>query len=160
MKKTILTLLCFSVTAIAANAQDKKPQPATAPVAAAAAPVPDKNAGKFEFKEETHDYGEVPEGPLAETDFQFKNVGKSPIVISEVHGSCGCTVPSWPKEPILPGKTASIHVTYNTNGRVGPIMKDVIINSNAQQSPMTLHIRGTVKAKPAAEATQPTPAAH
>ena len=160
----------------AVKAQDKKaPVPTPVPVAApapvpalqpAAAPVPpppppapaapDENAGKFKFKEETHDYGEVPEGPLAETDFEFKNVGKKPIIISDAHCSCGCTVPSWPHEPILPKQTAKIHVAYNTSGRVGPISKEVTINSNAQQSPLVLHIRGTVKAKPVE--TPPAPA--
>ena len=155
MKKVFFSLLCLSLSSAAAFAQDHKTV-ATPPPPAAQAPAMDPDAGKFKFKEETHDYGEVPEGPTAETDFEFKNVGKKPIVISEAHGSCGCTVPVWPKEPILPGKKGVIHVTYNTAGRQGPINKDVTINSDAQQKPMVLHIRGTVKPKPA-EATA-TPA--
>ena len=114
-----------------------------------AAPGPvDPKAGKFQFKEEMHDFKTVPEGPLAECDFEFKNVGKKPIIIAEAHGSCGCTVPSWPKDPILPKHKGVIHVTYNTTGRVGMINKDVIITSNAQQSTMKLHLTGIVKAKP------------
>lgn len=174
MKKVFLTFLCFSIGIAAVIAQDKKASNAatattpagapTAPVAnpapaPQAAPAPNPNAGEFKFKEETHDFGEVPEGPLAETDFEFKNIGKSPINITEAHGSCGCTVPSWPHEPILPGKKAVIHVTYNTQGRPGMIMKDVTINSDAKQQPMVLHIRGTVKPKPVDPSTQPaTPA--
>lgn len=161
MKKVFITLVCLSVSAAAVKAQDVKPAPVAvqtqAPQAQTPPPAPapkpiSPNAGKFKFNEETHDYGEVPEGPTAETDFEFKNVGKEPIIISEAHGSCGCTVPKWPSEPILPGKKGVIHVTYNTQGRQGPIMKDVTINSNAAQQPMVLHIRGTVKPKPA-EAT-------
>ncbi len=153
MKKVFFTLLCLSIGAVATvKAQDNKPVPPPPPPVPAAqpavAPAPDPDAGEFKFKEETHDYGEVPEGPLAETDFEFKNVGKKPIIISEAHGSCGCTVPNWPKDPILPGKKGVIHVSYNTQGRQGPIMKDVTINSNAKQSPMVLHIRGNVKPKP------------
>jgi hypothetical protein len=181
MKKVFLTLFCLSMTGIVTvNAQDKKasptvsPQPAAAnaapapvpaPAAPVAAPAPDPDAGVFKFKEETHDYGEVPEGPIAECDFTFKNVGKKPIVIQEAHGSCGCTVPKWPSEPIMPGKTGTIHVNYNTQGRQGPIMKDITITSNAKQSPMVLHIRGNVKPKPvdqtvvpAANNPQPVPA--
>jgi len=180
MKRVFLAILCLSIgTAATVKAQDKKtpaptpvnvnrPTPnsnapvpvsaATAP-APAAAPAPDPDAGEFKFKEETHDYGEVPEGPLAETDFEFKNTGKKPILISEAHGSCGCTVPKWPQEPILPGKKGVIHVAYTTQGRQGMIMKDVTINSNAKQSPMVLHIRGTVKPKPVdPNAPAPTPA--
>jgi len=163
MKKVFLTLLCLSAGVVAVNAQANNPVPPTSASGAvpapnpqvvqqqppAAAPAPDPDAGEFKFKEETHDYGEVPEGPLAETDFEFKNVGKKPILITEAHGSCGCTVPSWPHEPILPGKKGVIHVAYTTQGRQGMIMKEVTINSNAKQSPMVLHIRGTVKPKPA-----------
>ncbi len=168
MKKVFITLFCLSLAGtVSVKAQEHKPvatppntpasathanapanAPAPANAAPAAAPQVDPDAGEFKFKEETHDYGEVPEGPLAETDFEFKNVGKKPIVITEAHGSCGCTVPKWPSEPIMPGKKGVIHVAYTTQGRQGMIMKDVTINSNAKQSPMVLHIRGTVKPKP------------
>jgi len=167
MKKVLFSLLGLTIGTMTAMAQDNHApvaaQPAAAPAAqtAPAKPAPDPDAGIFKFKEETHDYGEVPEGPLAETDFEFKNVGKKPITITEAHGSCGCTVPKWPTEPILPGKKGVIHVAYTTQGRPGMIMKDVTINSNAQQSPIMLHIRGTVKPKPvdpnATPATPPVP---
>jgi hypothetical protein len=166
MKKVIFTLACLSIF-VAANAQDKA-KAAITPVSASAqaassapatnpnAPAPvNANPGKFKFKEETHDFGEVPEGPTAECDFEFKNVGKSPIVISNAAGSCGCTVPKWPQEPIMPGKTAKIHVTYNTTGRPGPISKTVTITSNAETPSMVLRIAGNVKAKP----VEPAPVA-
>ena len=148
MKKVFFTLLCLSIGTLAVKAQDKKTAPPPAPQPAAAK-TPDENAGKFKFedKDETHDFGTVPEGPQAEYDFEFKNVGKKPIIITEAHGSCGCTVPKWPKEPILPKHKGVIHVTYNTDHRPGPIMKEVFITSDAQQNPMTLHIRGTVTPK-------------
>ncbi len=159
MKKIIVSIFCLSLYAASVQAQNKVPTSVSpVPTAAAAtpqangataAPVVDPKAGKFKFKEETHDYGDVMEGPLAETDFEFKNVGKKPIIISEAHGSCGCTVPSFPKDPILPNHKGVIHVTYNTTGRVGMINKDVFITSNAQQNPMKLHITGNVKPKPA-----------
>jgi hypothetical protein len=174
MKKVFITLFCLSISAAAVNAQTaagsapagsatgtapiSAGNPAAQPqtVAAPTTPPVDPKAGKFKFEEETHDFGTVPEGPLAEYDFKFKNVGKSPIVITDAHGSCGCTVPTWPHEPIMPKKSAVIHVAYTTNGRQGMISKDVIINSNAQQNPMRLHIGGTVTPKPA-EATPPPP---
>lgn len=142
MKKVIFALCCLTLTASAVVAQEKK---SPAEVAA-----PAKDAGVFKFKEadNTHDFGTIPEGPTGEYDFQFKNVGKSPIIIQEAHGSCGCTVPQWPKEPILPGKKAKIHVTYNTDHRPGPIDKTVTITSNASEQQVVLHIKGTVKPKP------------
>jgi hypothetical protein len=163
MKKVFITLFCLSIGVVAAKAQDKPATPTpvanTAAAAAPAAPKPDPNAGVFKFKEEVHDYGHVAEGPLAETDFEFKNVGKSPIVISNAQGSCGCTVPKWPQEPILPGKKGIIHVAYTTSGRQGPIDKSITITSNAQQSPMVLKIKGYVDPKPAdATATPNAPA--
>lgn len=159
MKKLFITFICLSVSAVVANAQNKSSAPAPSPAAMQAPPAPvaekvNPKAGKFKFKEEIHDFGEVPEGPLAECDFEFKNVGKEPIIIQEAHGSCGCTVPKWPQEPILPGKKGVIHVAYNSAGRPGPINKTVTINSNAQQSPLVLQIKGNVKPKPA----EPTPA--
>ncbi len=103
------------------------------------------NAGEFKFVEETHNFGTFEEGPIVETDFEFTNVGKEPITIKESHASCGCTVPTWPKEPIAPGKKGKIHVTFNSKGRVGQIHKDVTIVSNAKQQPMMVHIAGEVK---------------
>jgi hypothetical protein len=158
MKKVFFSLICLGLSAAVASAQGVKPTAPPAPPTPAAVqappppPAPPKvnpNAGKFKFAEETHDFGEVPEGPLAEYDFEFKNEGKEPIVIQEAHGSCGCTVPKWPQEPILPGQKGVIHVAYTSQGRPGPINKDVTINSNALQSPMVLHIKGNVKPKPA-----------
>ena len=161
MKRVFISLLCLSITSTVSFAQEQKPVSAQqAPSAPApAAPAVDPDAGSFKFKEETHDYGEVPEGPTAETDFEFKNVGKKPINISEAHGSCGCTVPKWPHEPIMPGKKGVIHVTYNTQGRQGPISKEVTINSDAKEKPMVLHIRGTVKPKPVEQTVTPPPPA-
>ncbi|RYZ53372.1 MAG: DUF1573 domain-containing protein [Sphingobacteriales bacterium] len=118
----------------------------------AAAEQVDAKAGKFSFKKETHDFGQLAEGPAADYEFEFTNTGKKPIIISNAQASCGCTTPKWTKDPILPGKKGSIKVTYNTANRPGPFNKDVIITSNAQQSPMILHIKGNVKAKAVAEA--------
>lgn len=155
MKKVFIAICCLSLTTIAAKAQDQKAPMQTA------APEKDADAGIFKFKdkENTHDYGTVPEGPTAEYDFEFKNVGKKPIIISEAHGSCGCTVPKWPHEPIAPGKKGTIHVTYNTDHRPGPISKEVTITSDAQEKSTVLHIRGTVTAKPADKVAPPPPGA-
>ena len=172
MKQILISLLCLTVTFTSVKAQDKNTVPTvTAQPNAAntnrvlpqttppppAAPAVDPKAGIFKFKKETHGFGSVMEGPQAECDFEFKNVGKSPIIISEAHGSCGCTVPKWPSEPILPKHKGVIHVTYNTTGRVGNISKDVYITSNAQQSPMKLHITGNVRAKKVEIIKAPTP---
>jgi hypothetical protein len=133
-------------TDVTTNILPETPVVHTAPPAPGPEPMgpPNPKAGKFKFEQTTHDYGNIPEGPPAVYDFKFKNVGKQPIVITDAHGSCGCTTATWPHDPILPKKSGVIHVTYNSAGRPGQISKDVIINSNAPQNPMMLHITGNV----------------
>lgn len=97
-----------------------------------------------------HDYGNIMQGGNGECEFKFTNNGKEPLVITNCMGSCGCTVPQCPKEPILPGKTSVIKVKYDTN-RVGGIYKTVTVNSNAKSGVITLTIKGTVEQKPVEE---------
>lgn len=150
MKKLLVTILCLAIADITINAQNKqRKDPKSADQRTTQAKI-----GKFKFVEEIHDFGEVPEGPLVECDFVFTNVGNAPILISDAHASCGCTVPQWPKEPIMPRKTGTIHVTYNTYGHPGAIENGVTLTSNAEQSQMVLRIKGTVKAKPAEEQSE------
>jgi hypothetical protein len=114
----------------------------------------------MKFNTEDHNFGNLPEGPSATYDFEFKNIGNTPIILSEVHGSCGCTTPVWPKEPVLPGKTAKIAVTYATQGRPGPINKTVTVTSNVGTK--IIKISGNVEkaATPAAPATAPAQDPH
>src|SRR4051812_42817813 len=109
MKKTILLVSMFIAITAASKAQNDKttaPTPAT-PAAAtpaatpAAAPAQDNpNAADFKFEKEEYNFGTIKQGDKVEYDFNFVNSGKEPLVITDAHGSCGCTVPTWPKEPI------------------------------------------------------------
>ena len=111
--------------------------------------VVNPNAAKIAFKEETYNFGEIPEGPQVTHEFKFTNTGKEPLILSNVRASCGCTTPSWPREPILPGKDASILVTYNTQGRPGNFSKVITITSNSDQPNRVIDIKGdVVKADP------------
>jgi hypothetical protein len=106
-----------------------------------------EKAPEILFEKLVHDYGTIPEGDPGECEFVFKNTGKEPLVLSNAYSSCGCTVPSWPKDPIMPGKSSSIKVKYNT-ARAGGINKTVTVISNAEENPkVELRIIGTVKAK-------------
>lgn len=98
------------------------------------------------FVNTTHDYGTIVQGADGNSEFRFTNKGKSPIILSHVQASCGCTVPEWPKEPILPGKTSSIKVTYNT-ANVGSFGKTITVSSNAANSTVVLTIKGNVTPK-------------
>lgn len=155
MKKSILALGMFLFVTAAVNAQNKVTTPAPAPAAVtpSATPPQNPNAGEFKFQEMEYNFGTIKQGAVVNYDFNFNNVGKEPIIISEAHGSCGCTVPQWPKEPVAKGQKAVIKVTFNSAGKMGMQDKTVTINSNAKNSPIVLHLKGNVEAPPAA----PTP---
>ena len=103
---------------------------------------------KIEFAKETHDYGEVKHGGNGQCTFAFTNTGSEPLIIQNAKGSCGCTVPQWPKEPIAPGASAEITVKYDTK-RPGAINKSVTITSNAVNTPVkVIRIKGNVLPKP------------
>ena len=95
------------------------------------------------FDKTIHDYGTIKKGADGSYEFVFKNTGKEPLILSKPRSNCGCTVPDWPQEPIMPGQTNKITVTYNTQ-LVGPINKQVTVISNAVNSPIVLQIKGTV----------------
>lgn len=108
------------------------------------------NAAELIFDNEVHDFGTLKQGADCMYEFQFKNAGKEPLLISNAQASCGCTVPQWPKEPIKPGATGSIKVKYDSN-RVGPFEKKVTITSNAKTQQKIITIKGKIEAKPAEE---------
>ncbi len=99
-------------------------------------------------------YGDILQGkqsdPEAVRNFKFTNTGNEPLIISNAKGSCGCTVPSYPKEPILPGKSANIEVRYDT-ARLGPFQKTVTITTNEAEPTHTLQIKGKVNPRPSEE---------
>ena len=110
MNKLILSFALIFGTSVLVNAQIEK-------------------GPKIEFSKEVHDYGNIKYGGEPNWTFEFKNTGNEPLIITNAKGSCGCTVPDWPKEPIAPGATGVIKVKYDTN-RPGPINKSVTISTN------------------------------
>ncbi|QQS31371.1 MAG: DUF1573 domain-containing protein [Sphingobacteriales bacterium] len=109
----------------------------------------------MEFESTDMDYGTIVQGSEPLRVFKFTNTGNEPLTITSAKGSCGCTVPTYPKEPILPGETKEIEVRYDTN-RLGSFQKTVTLNTNeTENSTHVLKIHGTVNAKPA-ENTTPT----
>ncbi|MCQ2341251.1 MAG: DUF1573 domain-containing protein [Paludibacteraceae bacterium] len=102
------------------------------------------------FEKESHDFGRIQESDgRVTTVFNFKNEGMSPLVLSNVRASCGCTTPKWTREPIEPGATGAITVTYNPNGRPGKFSKTITVTSNATEPTKRLYIKGEVIPKPA-----------
>ena len=141
MKKFALICL-FATLAFAAGAQneEKKEVPA--------------NGAKIRFEEMEHQYGTIQKGGNGDCEFTFINEGTEPLILSNVKASCGCTTPSYTQKPVMPGKTGTIKVHYNTNN-VGGFSKTVTVTSNAVDNPrVVLKIKGNVTQD---GSTQPQP---
>ena len=133
MKKMIYLLGIMLLMAGVAKAQDNKVE---------------QNGPEIEFEKVVHDYGDVPYNGNGECEFRFTNTGTEPLLIQKPKSSCGCTIPSWPNEPILPGESDVIKVTYRTN-RAGNINKTVTVTSNAvKNSTVVLRFKGRVLEQP------------
>lgn len=99
----------------------------------------------IKFDKMSHDFQKIAEDKGNATNvFSFTNVGNSPLVISNVQASCGCTTPTWTKEPIEPGKKGSVTVSYNPQGRPGNFTKSITVFSNAAEEQVVLMINGEV----------------
>lgn len=150
MKKIVLLAVLTVFGVATSNAQAKK---ATKKVAAPAktevskkAETPKVEGAGMVFESETIDYGTIPHNADGKREFVFTNNGNKPLIITNAQGSCGCTVPTYPKEPIAPGAKAVIGVKYATD-RVGAFTKTVTLTSNAEgMASKVLTIKGTVLA--------------
>ena len=137
----------------AADAQAMTIDPATGqPVAATEQPyVPTGPLTAIKFDNDTHDWGKVMDGETVTHVFKFKNTGKEPLVINNAKGSCGCTVPEWPKEPIAPGGSGEIKVVFDSKGKGAVGGKDdskrVTITANTDPVDTYLTIKGKIDKK-------------
>ncbi|SNR34343.1 Protein of unknown function [Flavobacterium sp. ov086] len=100
-------------------------------------------ASTIVWKAETIDVGQIPQGTPKAIVYEFKNTGKTAVVITNVQGSCGCTATDYTKEPILPGKTAKVTATYNAANK-GGFTKTVTVTTSAETAPKILTLKGTV----------------
>jgi len=176
MKKILILAVLFAGIGISAKAQVKtvktqpqtqtQAQPKTQPQAQPqpqvqtqtqaqpqVTPNPDPNAPVMTFATDTMNFGTVTQGTIVERDYKFTNTGKQPLVITSATGSCHCTVPDFPKEPIAPGKTGVIHVRFDSSGKMNYQDKTATIQSNNRDGAVVIHLRGNVVTPPPA----PTP---
>ncbi|GAA4445714.1 DUF1573 domain-containing protein [Ravibacter arvi] len=109
--------------------------------------------GVMKFKEETHNFGKIPQGTPVSTDFVFTNTGSTPIILSEVKATCGCTTPEYTKAPVAPGKTGTIKAVFNA-AAPGPFNKSITVTSNAETPTITLFLKGEVEKKAVASAAK------
>jgi len=96
------------------------------------------------FTETEHDFGRILEGETVSYIFNFKNTGKSDLIIADVSTSCGCTVPSYPKMPVRPGESGTVKVAFNSNGRRGFQNKNIVVVSNTQPNTTIIRIKAQV----------------
>ena len=99
---------------------------------------------KIQMDEESFDFGEIEQGESVTHDFVLKNIGDANLIISTAKGSCGCTVPEWPKEPITKAEQATIKVTFNSAGKLGKQNKKVTLVTNAIPNTKVITITGNV----------------
>lgn len=102
------------------------------------------NAQEFQFDTVSIDYGKINQGESGVRVFEFKNIGKVPLIIKDIKSTCGCTVPKKPEKPIMPGEIGQIEVSYDTK-RLGGFSKAITIISNAKASRKMLKIKGYVE---------------
>jgi hypothetical protein len=140
MKSVFTILAALMLTGTAASAQQllaMNTPPAAASKAASAA---------IKWEKTTQQFGEIKQGTPVTAMFTFTNKTKAPVVLADVHGSCGCTVPAWTKEPILPGKSSVITATFNA-ANPGAFNKTVTVTTSADATPQVLTLQGVVVAK-------------
>ena len=135
----------------ATNTPGTKANPITTPfdpVADAAANVPTAPPTKMNFTNYKHDFGNIKQNTENEYIFKFTNNGDKPLIISDAKGSCGCTVPEYPKQPIAPGAESEIKVVYKPGKQKGPNSKTVTITANTEPAQTVLTISAEVEEVP------------
>ena len=103
-----------------------------------------KTMPEMQFDTLLHDFGNITQGERVKTTFSFTNSGEADLIITNAKGSCGCTVPDWPKRPIKPGETAEIKVMFNSEGRQNTFHKQIYITANTDPATNVLAIKGNI----------------
>ena len=134
-----VAISCHSTSEDKAITTDLVSSPLTANQSAEKVPTP-----QIQMDEESFDFGEIQQGESVTHDFVLKNIGDANLIISAAKGSCGCTVPEWPKEPIAKGEEAAMKVTFNSAGRSGKQNKTVTLVTNAIPNTKVITINGNV----------------
>ena len=141
MKKVLSVLMLLTMLVAVGYSQVEEKAAVTLETAEEA-----QSGAAMVFEAETVDYGTIEQGSDPYRFFKFKNTGDEPLIITHAKGSCGCTVPTYPKEPIAPGEASEIKVRYDTN-RLGRFTKRVTLTTNAGDEKQMLTIKGEVVKK-------------
>lgn len=112
--------------------------------AASQGEVPSGPITTMTFEETTFDFGTVKDGEKVSHTYKFKNTGDEPLILSNAKGSCGCTVPVWPREPIMPGKTGEVTVEFDSKNKAGKRNQKVTITANTNPPQTFINLNGEV----------------
>ncbi len=134
--KKLLFLAVFAVVSVTAFAQELRGTIGKGEV--------QTDVAVFALENTTHDFGKIKQGEPVTHEFKFTNTGKTPLVITNVKPSCGCTTPDWSREPIMPGGQGFIKATFNA-GTVGAFNKTITVTANIESGFMQLSIKGEVE---------------
>lgn len=154
MKKYIFALLVLSLAACGQNEpgeqQDEKKDLLSTDLvnnprsAAGTDTVALNEMATMDFKDTVHNFGDLIEGEVATYDFEFVNNGKSPLIINNASGACGCTVPEYPHDPIAPGESGIMKVKFNSADKEGHVEKSVSVTTNSKRGVQMLYIKAQV----------------
>ena len=155
MKKIMLGVCALSLVAFTSCKDDATAKIKSENVAEAA--ERDASSGNFatiSFEEAEHDFGTIKNGTPVETIFKYKNTGSSPLVVSNIQSTCGCTVPSdWTKQ-VAPGETGEMKVKFDGKGN-GVVTKSITMTTNTEKGAETVRIKATIEGDPNAQQQQP-----
>ena len=140
----ILTFSCQSGDKEKDNAATISTDVIDVPLSASGKPAKPGSAPEIAFNEKLHEFGKITQGEKVSYSFVFKNTGGSDVVISSAHGSCGCTVPSYPKDPVKPGEESKINVVFDSEGKSGLVQKTITLITNCNPSTKVLTISATI----------------
>ncbi len=118
---------------------------------AAAQVDPDLPKTTIEFDKTVVDFGDITQGDEVKDVVKFTNTGTEPLIISSAKGSCGCTVPEWPKAPVAPGETGEIKIQFSSKGKKGKQTKTVTIQANTDPNPTRLTVKSNILVPEGAE---------
>lgn len=135
MKLITISLMAFTLSLMSFNTKPAAVKKATS--------ITKTTPASIKWKSETLDVGEIPQGIPKVIEFEFKNTGKEPVVITSAQGSCGCTSTDFPKTPVLPGTSTKITATFNAANK-GSFAKTVTVKIASEETPVVLTFKGTV----------------
>ncbi len=147
MRKLVFSLFTVAILASCNNGKSAQSGNSDSVSVNQTSSVDSASAPKFKFEKEVYDFGKITEGEKVSFDYEFTNIGKTPLIIKEAVATCGCTIPEPPKEPIAPGAKSRIKVVFSSAGKEGLQDKVVTITANTIPAQTQVHLIGEVTKK-------------